>query len=143
MWRFRKGGLRSRFLIYGIFLNCLGYGVEWGAGLWMMDFEGFTLAEGAVAGQHSFARLEWRRELKSSLRMTHRTCTVPQNFPNRQQECEKPPHQDIRKVGPRESCTCLHTVVFIELPRRYFDFPCSISSILGQVIYKPVPTSGG
>lgn len=51
MWRFRKGGLHSCFLIYDIFLNCLGYGVEWGAGLWMINFEGLKgrgrdLAEG-------------------------------------------------------------------------------------------------
>jgi hypothetical protein len=80
VWRFRKGGLHSCFLFYGIFMNCLGYGVEWGAGLWMINFEGLKgsgrdLAEGVVAGQHSLARLEWRRELKSSPRMTHRACT--------------------------------------------------------------------
>ena len=55
-------GLHSCFLIYGIFLNYSGYGVEWGAGLRMMNFDGLKgrgrdLAEGAVAG-HLFARLE-------------------------------------------------------------------------------------
>lgn len=63
VWSFRKGGLHSCFLIYGIFLNCLGYVVEWGAGLRMMNFEGLKWrgrdpAESAVAGQHLFAQLE-------------------------------------------------------------------------------------
>jgi hypothetical protein len=63
MWRFRKEGLHSCFLIYAIFLSCLGYDVEWGAELRMMDFEGLKggdrdLAKGAVAGNHLFARLE-------------------------------------------------------------------------------------
>jgi len=80
VWRFRKGGFHSCFLMYGIFLTCLEYGVEWGAGLRMMNFEGLRgrgrdLAEGVVVGQYLFAQLE-RRKLKSSLRMTHPICTT-------------------------------------------------------------------
>jgi hypothetical protein len=59
VWIFRKGGLHYCFFIYGVFLNCLGYGVEWGAGLGIMNFEGLRgRYRDLVAGQYLFAQLE-------------------------------------------------------------------------------------